>query len=152
MISLACVSTLSRGLGLLDPDIAPNSRTTSIVHGVYGLIRYSLEFWQHHVLSYAECGGDMSSDSMLTKFLLDLWSTHEQIRRLKHHGETNVQTVAAITNSASLDARMPLIKDSAILALLYESMQLRLKSQEEKSRDGKGKYMPIYRDWTNSET
>lgn len=141
MISLACIATLSRGLGLLHPDVTMHSRATALIHGVYGLMMYCLEFWQHHVLSYAASGGDISSDSALMKSLLELWSTHDRIRKAKNHMEIDIHAVATTSTLPSLDARLQLIKNPAVFALLYETLKLRHAAQEEILRDGKGKYM-----------
>ncbi|PVI02267.1 hypothetical protein DM02DRAFT_702449 [Periconia macrospinosa] len=142
IISSTCVATLSRGLELLHPDLAVQSRMITITRGVYGLMMYSLEFWQHHVLSYAEKGGDLSADSTLTQSLLTLCSTHERIQKAKKRVERSDNVVAAMTSPTSLDVRLPLIKHPAIHELLYESLQLRHASKEHSSLDGKGNCRP----------
>jgi hypothetical protein len=143
LISMTCVATLSRGLELLDPDVDAHSRSISILHGVYGLMIYALEFWSHHVLSYAASGGDMSSNSMLIGVLLTLWSTHERIRSTKSHNGMQAYAVAATMNSKPLDTRLQLIAHLPVSALVYETLQLRLASREEVESDGNGKSMSL---------
>jgi hypothetical protein len=113
----------------------------SILHGVYGLMMYALEFWPHHVLSYATSGGDMSSNSTLVGSLLALWSTHERIGRTLSHKEVQAYAVATIVIPKPLDTRLQLIKNLPVSALVYETLKLRLASQEEVANGGKGKSM-----------
>lgn len=100
---------------------------------------YALEFWQQHILAYAANGGDVTSDTLLFRALIELWSTHGRISEATSHKTIGTEAVAKKSESISLDTRLQLIANLPVSTLVCETLQLRLSSEEEVVGDGKGK-------------
>jgi hypothetical protein len=102
---------------------------------------YALEFWQQHILSYAANGGDLSANAKLIQHLFSFWSQHERTKSAMHDSGIGTHVVDATVASEPQEARLHLVAHLPIHALIRDTLQLRLASQNEASTDGKGKSM-----------
>lgn len=140
LISLACATALSQGLRLLHPDIDPLSRSNSLANGVYGLMKYALQFWQEHVLSFATEGGNTSENAVLTNSLYYLYRWHTHIRIATNHEEIHGDTANTASSSEAPDERLQHIAHLPISSIVSESLRLRRISRTNDSSDGKGNF------------
>lgn len=107
------------------------------------MMRYALQFWPDHVLSYAADGGDLCTDAALIKSLLALYTLHEKIQTATYHTQDHddtVDTKHTDTSSELDDERLRKIAHLPIFAIIRDTLRLRLTSQNHDSSDGKGTF------------
>lgn len=106
-------------------------------------MRYALQFWPDHVLSYAANGGDLSTDAALIESLLALYTLHEKIQTATCHTQDHddtVDTTLPDTSSEPDDERLQKIAHLPIFEIIRDTLRLRLTSQHHNSSDGKGTF------------
>ncbi|KAH7302967.1 hypothetical protein B0I35DRAFT_447536 [Stachybotrys elegans] len=99
LIAYACVSTLTEGLALLEPDIPLYTHLNHIAQGLYTILPYAIDFWTQHIqeVSIPE-RQDMPPRLAVELSRLD--SRHKQLRQRLSDSSLEQQTDPSSTSDS----------------------------------------------------
>jgi len=135
-ISHGCLSCLTQGLDIMNPQWPPGRQVREVTGGRYALIRYSMDYWLRHLLDSLNRMNDHNDLDTLLEAIDRLDDRHGVIKEL-----CSLKTSKPITDVGLLDESMlsreildlPHLKDMLVDHLRFQNS---LKKQEFAS--GKG--------------
>jgi hypothetical protein len=141
-ISMACVSTIRRGLDILHLEVLEADSLMKIVNGKYRLLAYALEFWLEHCLCYASTGGFVDVGQRLCICLTELYDAHRQYTR---HSDI-VASCSLLDESVEIkadDDRVDLYAHMPIYHLMKEVLRVRRSASRQLCANGEGKFKHV---------
>ena len=133
-LAIISVVTLSKGLGLVRPDITDSEVLIQTVECTHRLLFYALEHWVEHCLQYAD-----SSPSLHTTFSRHLDHLHEKHSRLAQLlGMPSIAT----ESPEEPDERLRKFIQTPAQALIREQLVNSRLTSVQTCRDGEGSYPP----------
>lgn len=135
-ISHGCLSCLTQGLDIINPQWPPKSRMLEVAGGRYALIRYSVDYWLRHLLDSLNRMNDRNDLDTMLEAIDELDDRHGLMKEFYSSKKSK-----PITDLESLDESVlskdildrPHLKDMLVEQIRFESS---LKKQEFAS--GKG--------------
>jgi hypothetical protein len=140
-MSLACATTLIRGLDLLSPNAAPSKHLAPIARDTHRLLPYAIEYWIEHCLGYAT-GGSLQPDCILPHRLTELRRKHDRFLQMSERGESQNSYSPEITSESELDDRLKFMAHLPIHSLMREVLHIRWSAGQYVCENGEGKAPP----------